>query len=231
MKRLAKAFLTWNHGGTEQKVKVQYNPTELSFEKSIQLAEISIPQLNQPLQQFIHGQAARLMVELFFDTTDASAEDKPVPVTEQTDKLYALTQTVPEDHAPPIVTFHYGKKGFPGSAIPEQFGSQRRQSFTGLVESVNQRFTLFSTDGVPLRATLNLTLREYVPLHDQFSRANPSSPERSHAHILRAREGLNDVAWQFYRRPDRWREIALANGIEDPRRIDPGLRLNVPKVR
>lgn len=233
MKKLARAFLTWRSSvsdASSPRIEVQYNPTELSFEKGVELAEISIPQLNAPLQQFIHGQAERLSVELFFDTTDESADGKAVPVTKKTDEIYALTQTLPETHAPPIVTFHYGKKGFPGSALPEQFGSQRRNSFTGILESVNQQFTLFSSDGVPLRARLTISLREYTPLHDHFSSSNPSSPDRTHAHVLRQGETLSSVAWRFYRRADEWRAIAVANGIEDPRRIDPGLPLSAPRI-
>ena len=51
-------------------IEVQYNPTELSWDKGAQIAEISIPGLDAPLQQFVRGQAEKLTLELFFDTTD-----------------------------------------------------------------------------------------------------------------------------------------------------------------
>jgi hypothetical protein len=230
MQQLTRAYLTWQHKRQTVQVPVQFNPTELQFEKSVQFAEIEIPELNAPLQQFVHGKAERLTVELFFDTTDESADGDARPVTEMTDKVYALTRTVPEDHAPPIVTFYWGKNGFPGHALPDAFGSQRRTSFRGVVESVNQQFTLFSTDGVPLRARLTVTMREYIALHDHFPEANPSSPDRTHSHVLQQRETLSEVAWQAYRRPGDWRAIAIDNGIEDPRRLDPGLRLSAPRL-
>jgi hypothetical protein len=231
MQNLAHAYLSWKHGKEEVKVKVQFNPTELSFEKSVHFAEIEIPQLNAPLQQFVRGNAERLTVELFFDTTDESeAAGKAKPVTRLTDKVYALTRTVPEDHAPPIVTFYWGKTGFPGHALPDAFGSQRRTSFRGVVESVNQRFTFFSADGVPLRARLTVTMREYIALHDHFPEANPKSPDRTHAHVLEDKETLSSVAVLHYRRPDDWRAIAIENGIEDPRRLDPGTHLSVPRL-
>ena len=53
-----------------EQIDLQYNPTELSWDKSAQLAEITIPGLDAPLQQFVRGQAERLTLELFFDTTD-----------------------------------------------------------------------------------------------------------------------------------------------------------------
>jgi hypothetical protein len=230
MQKLTRAYLAWSYNGEEVKVAAQFNPTELSFEKSVQFAEIEIPELNAPLQQFVRGNAERLTVELFFDTTDESAAGKARPVTELTDPVYALTRTVPEDHAPPIVTFYWGKRGFPGHAMGDAFASQQRTSFRGVVESVNQKFLLFGADGVPLRARLTVTMREYIALHDHFPEANPKSPDRTHAHVLKERETLASVAWRVYRRPGDWRAIALENGIEDPRRIDPGLRLSAPRL-
>ena len=43
-----------------EQIDLQYNPTELSWDKSAQLAEITIPGLDAPLPQFVRGQAERL---------------------------------------------------------------------------------------------------------------------------------------------------------------------------
>ena len=61
MEQLAKAILLvdW-HGREPEQIPVQYNPTELSFDKSAQIAEIAIPGLDSPLQQFVRGQAEKL---------------------------------------------------------------------------------------------------------------------------------------------------------------------------
>ena len=52
-------------------------------------------------------------------------------------------------------------------------GNQRRNGFRCVLESVRQKFTLFSPDGVPLRATLTVTLREYKTLAEPARRAPP----------------------------------------------------------
>ena len=44
-------------------IPVQYNPTEFTFDKSAQIAEIPIPGLDAPLQQFVHGQAEKLTLD------------------------------------------------------------------------------------------------------------------------------------------------------------------------
>jgi hypothetical protein len=210
--------------------EVQYNPTELQFDKQVQLAEIPIPGLDAPLQQYVRGNAEKLSLEIFCDSTDQGTGINAASVTGETDKYYQLVKPLPKRHAPPIVTFFWHKQ-FPGSAIDSAWGgNQRRFSFTGVAESVRSRFTLFSPEGIPLRATINLVLREWRPIEDQLDELNPSSPDRSHRHVLAAGETLSKVAGLYYQRPGDWRPIADGNGIEDPRRLTAGLQLAVPAI-
>jgi hypothetical protein len=224
----AKLIVHWISQGPDE-IPIVYNPTELSFEKSVQLAEITIPGLNAPLQQFVRGQAEKLTVELFFDTTDSGMGVGAESVTKQTDRVYALTRIEPQGHAPPVVSFSWGQS-VPGRNMPAASGSQRRNEFKGVVESVRQKFTLFSPDGVPLRASLTVTIREFAPLHDQLPRTNKSSPDKSHAHVLAQSETLSHVAATYYLRPTVWRPIADANAIADPRRLTVGRLLTVPAL-
>jgi hypothetical protein len=213
----------------EEDIKLAFNPTELSFEKSVQLAEISIPGLNAPLQQFVRGQAEKLTVELFFDSTDHGMGANATSVTRETDRIYALTRIEPAGHAPPVIRFSWGQ-AVPGRYMPPASGNQRRESFRGVVESVRHKFTLFSPDGVPLRATLSVTIREFAPLHEQLPRANKSSPDKSHAHVLLQNETLSRVASTYYLRPGVWRPIADSNAITDPRRLTAGRLLRIPAL-
>ena len=138
-------------------IEVQYNPTELSYDKSAQFAEIAIPGLDAPLQQFVRGQTEKLTLELFFDTTDQGMGKGATSVTTLTDRIYQLVKIEPTRHAPPICTFVWNDQ-FPGSSLGRRrraSGNQRRNGFTCVVESVKQKFTLFSPEGVPLRATLD----------------------------------------------------------------------------
>ena len=54
-------------------ITVQFNPGEYSFDKKVQIAEIAIPGLDSPIQQFVRGQAERLTLDLFFDATEQRA--------------------------------------------------------------------------------------------------------------------------------------------------------------
>lgn len=226
----AKGMLTVETGPNSLLVyEVQYNPTEFQLEKQVQLAEIAIPGLDAPLQQFIRGNAEKLTLELFCDSTEGGMGIGARSVTEETDRLYQLVKMVPELHAPPVVTFSWNA-AFPGDSLDSAWGSQRRTSFTGVAESVRSRFTLFSPEGVPLRATVTLVLREWRPIEAQLAELNLQSPDRSHRHVLARGETLSGLAAHYYQRPGDWRPIALANGIEDPRRLTVGLPLRVPAI-
>lgn len=276
MVRPQKARLLVRWGSSEpETIELQYNPTELSFDKGVQFGEINIPGLSAPLQQFVRGRAETLTLELFFDTTDAGMGRNATSVTTLTDKIFQLAQIESHSHAPPICTFLWNE-AFPGSSLgsganggqgtspagsvpappdgeaapPEgeesgetpstpgtpgaaevPLGSQRRTSFTGVVESVRQRFTLFSPEGVPLRATVTVAMREYQTLGEQLRRLNLTSPDRTHAHVLQQQETLSAVAGRYYGKPAAWRAIADENDLEDPRRLQPGTPLTVPSLR
>lgn len=224
-----KAILRAEWQGYVTDFPVQFNPTELSFEKGVQLGEINIPGLDAPLQQFVRGRAEKLTVELFFDTTEHGTGAGAVSVTSLTDRVFELVKIQPERHAPPIVTFLWSP-AFPGDTLGLNNGNQMRSSFTGVAESVSQRFTLFSSAGVPLRATVTLTLCEYRPLDEQLAQLRLNSPDRSHVHVIAAGDTLSGIAGRYYRRPGSWRAIAEANQIDDPRRLEPGVTLRIPPL-
>ncbi|MGH8066282.1 MAG: CIS tube protein [Candidatus Entotheonellia bacterium] len=221
-----------------EEIPVQFNPTEFTLDKSAQIAEIPIPGLDAPLQQFVRGQAEKLTLDLFFDTTDQGMGDDAVSVTTQTDRIYQLIKIEPTRgepptrHAPPICTLVWNAQ-FPGNAIGgptgDGVGNQKRNGFQCIVESVKQKFTLFSPKGVPLRATLTVTLREYKTLQEQLDHLGLGTP-RTRSHVVQQGETLSSLAAQSYGRPGEWRSIADANDIEDPRRMAVGTFLTIPSV-
>jgi phage tail protein X len=228
---LAKATLTAQYSsGALAIFEVQYNPTEFALDKGVQLAEIAIPGLDSPLLQFVRGQNEKLSIDLFFDTTDDGTGARATSVTTKTDPIYSLVKIEPAGHAPPIVTFAWNS-AFPGADLPAASGNQRRTAFRGVVESCRQKFTFFSPEGVPLRAILTLSLREYKTLEEQLAQLNLSSPDRTHAYLTRDGDTLSRIAGRYYGRAGAWRSVAEANDIDDPRRLNPGVLLTIPSIR
>jgi nucleoid-associated protein YgaU len=264
----------WDGRSKPEDIEVQYNPTEYTFEKQAQIAEIQIPGLDSPLQQFVRGQTEKLTLDLFFDTTEQGMGAGATSVTTETDKIYQLIKIEPTRHAPPILEFVWSEQmagstigSAPGSvagaasraiagavsavtgavggaiaaagsigaaalaAAGASLGNQRRNGFRCVLESVRQKFTLFSPDGVPLRATLTVSLREYKTLQNQLDELRRSSPDRTHVHVLEEGETLAAVSTRYYDTPVDWRDVAVENAVDDPRRLTAGVFLNVPPIR
>lgn len=231
----AEIIAIW-HQDRREHIPVQYNPTEITFDKQAQFGEATIPGLDAPLLQFIRGQAEKLTLDLFCDTTDQGMGKDAISVTTQTDKIYQLIRIDPRSHAPPILNFVWGDR-FPGDEVGANasgpgvtLGGQRRQAFVCVMEGIRQKFTLFSPDGVPLRATLTVTLREHRNLIQQLDQLGLNSPDRTHVHVLQQGDTLAAVARRYYDKAEQWRAVAEANRIEDVRRTIAGTILSLPPL-
>jgi hypothetical protein len=237
MPQLEKAeFVRLNARGVPEfpAVQVQFNPTEFTLTKAVQTAEIGIPGLDSPILQFVRGQAETLTLDLFFDTTDTGmAGDGVKPVTEQTDLFYQMIKIDRRTHAPPVVRFTWGgDSSFPGANMDGRWFSQRRSNgFRCIVENVRQKFTLFSPEGIPLRATLTVSLKEYKTLEQQVKELGLQSPDRTHAYVVQQGDTLSRIAADHYEDSSQWRAIANQNGIDDPLDLKPGTILEVPPLR
>jgi nucleoid-associated protein YgaU len=219
--KLAKATIKVHDTHPPRDIPIQFNPTSVKFDKTVTQATIDIPGLDSPVTQFVHGQAAKLTLVLFFDTSDY--EDKAKPVTAYTNELGKLAIRNSDTHAPPICTFFWGENPFVGGAF---VGS----AFRCVVETVSHEFTMFSTNGTPVRATVNLTLREYRSFEVQQIEANLKSPDRTHVHVVARGDRLSALAERHYQSAATWRPIAEENGLDDPRRLRPGTILSIPRI-
>jgi phage tail-like protein len=95
------------------------------------------------------------------------------------------------------------------------------------IKSLNASYTRFDPMGNPVRAEVQLSL---IVVEASVWGTNPTSggiPGRS-AHTVTADENLQLIAQNQYGSPNRWRDIAEANGIDDPLRLGPGTRLYLP---
>ncbi|MCB9549533.1 MAG: LysM peptidoglycan-binding domain-containing protein [Myxococcales bacterium] len=192
-----------------QSIDALFNPKEYTISKSVPWNPQSASGLDAPELQFTTGQGQTLQLELFFDTYEAGTNVKA-----HTDKLHGLALIDTSLHRPPMVLVTWG------SLV-----------FKGVVESLNHRFTMFMEDGTPVRATCSVTLREAENASEQATnnRGN-ESPDHAKLHAVRRGETLQSIAGQEYDDPNQWRRIADANGIDDPFRLDPGVRLIIPPI-
>jgi hypothetical protein len=203
--------------GLTEYIDVEFNPTEYTLSKGAQIAEIGIPGLDSPILQFIRGQNEKLTLELFFDTTACGGlgETGVTDVRTRTNSIYQLVKIQSETHAPPRIMFIWGSL-----------------SFKAIVETVTQKFTLFNPAGIPLRAMLTVSLREYQTLQDQLNALNLRSPDQTQRHVVCQGETLSGIAAQEYNDPGQWRVIADLNRevLPSVRTLIPGTVLQIPPL-
>jgi LysM repeat protein len=190
-------------------IPLKFNPTEYQIQKANNFAEIAIPGLETPPIQFIRGASAKLTAEVLVDTSDTleDVRDKYV------NKLRGLMNLNRELHAPPIVAFTWDQ-----------------QVFRGVLDSLNVTYTLFTSDGMPLRAKLSISMKEYRPVKIQVKGNPTSSPDFDKTYVVQRGDTLSGIAFAVYRDSSAWRDIALNNDIRDPRAIEPGTVLELPRL-
>lgn len=204
-------------------IKALFNPERYTLNKGVQIAEIAIPGLDSPVLQFVRGQNEKVTLELFFDTTEHGMAGQVVDVREETQKIYGLLKIDRETHAPPRCELRWGEGG-------QLFSFGSSLSPRCLVESVAEEFSLFSPGGVPLRAKLNVTFREYKTIEEQLKETPRHSADRTKVRTVQRGQTLSHVAWLEYDDPAEWRWIADANALEHPRRLPAGTRLRIPRA-
>jgi hypothetical protein len=202
---------------------VAFNPEKYSLNKGVQFAEIAVPGLDSPVLQFVRGQNEKITFELFYDTTEKGMVDNVTDVRTQTVKVYDLLKILPKTHAPPRCKLRWGTGGQLFS-----FGSSLDPRC--VLESVTEEFNLFSPDGVPLRARLNVTFREYKTIEEQVKENPRHSADRTKVVTVRRGQTLALISWQQYGDATQWRRLADANGLDNPRLLSPGASLRIPRA-
>jgi hypothetical protein len=225
---LDSTFANERPGG--KRTKVQFNPETLKISYANQLAQqgaggaksssggsggaAAAPaagdQSGGASRQFVGAGTTKLALQLWFDVTgqDGSAAD----VTKLTAGVAYFMSAQPlgqnKELLPPPVSFRWGAFHFDGT-----------------FDSLEESFEFFSSDGRPLRAQLSFTMSQQKiqfeftkdgasPLGGGGPGTRPLTPAAAGATVQGLAAGVQGgVGWQG---------IAVANGIEDPLRLQPG---------
>jgi hypothetical protein len=210
MANLQKASLQALNGSNTEQIEVLFNPAEYTVERGNQFSSTALPGLANPILSFVNGNADTLTMELFFDTyTYGNRAD----VSELVKKVAKLMDIDSSLHAPPIVRFQWGKF-----------------KFRAVIERMSQKFTMFLNDGTPVRATLNVTFKEYTTVKEQVAELKLESADWSKLYQLKELDSLWMLADREYHDPGEWRLIADANDIDNPRLLEIGRNIRVPPL-
>tara|TARA_B100000530_G_scaffold146577_1_gene91835 strand:- start:63 stop:791 length:729 start_codon:yes stop_codon:yes gene_type:complete len=144
-------FFAETSGGETTSFTVQYNPKDFKYDKSVTWKPHEVQGKLGPLE-FQKSSPATMSMELMFDTTHDGSDVRKVWVN----RLLCLTNAdvkavggeagKTEKERPPQVTFAWGDF----------------QMF-GVIESLNVSYLMFSSTGTPLRAKVQVKMKEWEP--------------------------------------------------------------------
>lgn len=200
--------------GETTPIDVQFNPDQFNFSEEAQYSNGSYWYSSNEKQQYTGSKKKTFAVTLYFDTAGAIDIDGNVQtngsVKNKTDQIENLAKITGNKHRPPEVTFLWGDI-----------------QFTGFVTTVKTSFTLFSPEGSPLRAKVDVTMQE----KNIDKEANPlESPDRTKTRVLSEDISIWSLAQLEYGDIKEWRRIAKANSILNPFEVETGRILVVPAI-
>jgi hypothetical protein len=212
-----KATIAGEYNGQKIEVECLFNPKQYTISRTNSWTFKWSKGSNIPEPEFSTGDPATLKMQLFFDTTADNSD-----VRSKTKGLWQLMRIDPskvnkktKKAEPPEVMFQWGSIW----------------SFSAVITSLAQTFTLFLKDGTPVRATVDITFKQAAD-ELRFAATNPSSGagEPHRVYTVKAGDRLDWIAYQEYGDPAMWRLIARENHLIRPRRLRPGETLIIPAL-
>ena len=202
---------------------VQFNPETLKVSYSNQLAakdEKKSQADGSTGAQFVGAGSTKLSLQLWFDITapmppKATAVNDVRKLTNQVTELMNPTQEG-DKFVPPAVCFQWGSF-----------------KFCGLIDSLEESIEYFSENGVPLRASMSLSMSQQTILVASFDNNSPGfnrpTPGKNALTQAKTGDSVQNMAAASGQQGN-WQNIAAANGIENPRLLASGQLLDMSRV-
>jgi hypothetical protein len=201
-------------GGIE--VHCMFNPTEYSVSKTNQFKEIQRQRGGAAPAEFQSVGSQTLKLNLMFDTYE---EGKDVSKLTRDLWLFMKPKERSESRQKP--------KGDP-IQVAFEWGVFR---FVAYITSITQQFTLFTHEGVPVRAKVDVSFTQYKDLEDYHEiSTNPTSGggEIEQIWVVKAGDRIDGIAAKVYEQATQWRRIAEHNHLTNPLALRPGQILRIP---
>lgn len=178
-------------------IEVMFNPAEYGFSQSVNYVN---PQKGQPVATDF--QFEPFTVTLFFDTYTNEKpldekEDVRVQYTEKIAGLVKPTQDAKKTKHQPICIFSWGSFNLKGK-----------------IQKVDQKFTMFLPNGIPVRATVTITILPTATNKEVKELLGKEACRK--LWTVKSGDRLDLIAYQALKDPVQWRKIADANQITNP---------------
>lgn len=213
-------------------VTIQFNPETLKVSFANQLVQPANAsgggvgdQSGPASRQFVGAGTTKLSLQLWFDVgaqlPDTGAHVVDVRELTKNVAYFITPKREGEHYIPPAVRFQWGSF-----------------HFDGIMDSLDENLEYFSDEGVPLRASVTIAMSQQRITEFSGRQGTPSqtppgiggaagaAPGTSPLVQATAGASLQSIAASAGQSSN-WQAVAEANGIENPRLLEPGQLINV----
>lgn len=102
--------------------------------------------------------------------------------------------------------------------------------FPCILTNLDINYTLFTSDGKPLRAKVAATFLRYIGQEERIATENKKSPDLTHQRVVTAGDRLDLMTHEIYNDSQYIFQVARANGLSTFRQVAPGKQLVFPPL-
>jgi hypothetical protein len=195
-------------------VNCMFNPSEYTVSKQNGFEEKKTQKGKTSLAEFSKVGSQTLKLSLIFDTYE-----KGTDVSKLTRDLWKFMK--PKENS----ETRKKPKGQP-IQVAFEWGVFR---FVAYITSLTQQFTMFTHEGVPVRAKVEVNFVQYTD-DEKFSYTNPTSGGGAIEQTWKVIAGdrIDNIAAKVYEDATQWPRIAEYNRLTNPLALRPGQILRIP---
>jgi nucleoid-associated protein YgaU len=202
--------VTIQNTDTHEDIKALFNPKEYTLSKDTNWVEYKNKGNDVPDVHFTSGQRQVLKMELFFDTSIEKSN-----VREYVQEIENLMMIIDSSSGsnlkrPPILLVTWGENAL---------------NFKCVLEHMDQRYTMFTEEGTPVRAIVNVTFKE---IKENQRRSFGGRRRRTRRREVREGDTLLGICAAEYGTPEGWQRLADYNNIDDPLHPEAGSSMSIP---
>jgi Contractile injection system tube protein len=200
-----------------------YNPTSFSVSHEIKHDELGALTVGNMVKKFLSANPRTVSMELFFDGTGASPSSLGVSAND-----LSGIQSVENQ----INNFLLGAYQISGVIHRPNFIMIIWGSFimTGVLSSANVTYTMFATDGSPLRAKLAITIKEHTESKLLIKALSLQSPDLSKSITVQEGDTLPLLCFREYGDASYYIKVAKVNNLKNYRKLIQGTELLFPPI-
>jgi hypothetical protein len=195
--------------------EVQFNPSEWGYSINIEYNDERPQNATDSQKSFKRASPTGLSLSFMIDGTGvAGKEYADLDVKARVDEFCKVVVDYSSDkHRPRFVMLIWGK-----------------MVFKGVVQSVNVKYNLFTPDGNPLRAKIDVSLSSALSYERQVAENSPDSPDMTHIRSVMDGDNIPLMTYDIYQEAKEYVKIARYNNLTNFRRLYTGQKIAFPPL-